>query len=172
MDLLGFVDHGYVTPPPFFFNGPTDTPQHHIYSTTLIYSVRVPVPPYLECHIQINVNMFCCWWLAQPVTMATAQPPLLRHPSYLRLPHGLFHQGHHDHCTYVQTCWQIAVGGGTRAERGRQPEMRWEWNGANESEPEDQRWQSSMREEEIHLNCWTEKLWWWWTEAKEDLPSS
>lgn len=116
MDLLGYVDHGYVTlPPPPFFNGPTDTPQRHIYSTTLIYSVRVPVPPYLECHIQINVNMFCCWWLAQPVTMATAQPPLLRHPSYLRLPHGFFHQGHHDHCTYVQTChqtcWQIAVGG-------------------------------------------------------------
>lgn len=167
-----------MLPPPrhlfFFFYGPTYTPQHHNYSSTLIYSPRLPVPP----SPRMPVNVF---WLAQPVTMATAQPPLLRHPSYLHLPHGFFHQQHHDHCTYSLTCRQKAVEGGTRAKHGwtTRKEMSVKWG------KRERTWGREMTKEhvrgcekEINVNCWIEKEWWWWTEEKEEheaiphLPSS
>lgn len=134
---------------------------------------------HLECHIQISVNKYRLCWLAQPVTMATAQPPSLRHPPYLRLPRGFFHRRQRKH--YIgsrEPAGRAPWGEGWWLNVDRQPEMRWEWNGAKESKPEDARWGMTKGRasgekacvEERKENCWIEKVRWWWNEGKEAIP--
>lgn len=103
-----------------------------------------------------NTDNRCCG-LAQPVATATAQPPPLRHPSYLHLPHGYFHRLHHDHYTYSLTCRQIAEGVEAGGEEDWTDNQKWD-----ESEMGQKRATLRMPDEGQHRSTWKEgkKLKW------------
>lgn len=192
-----FKSAGFAGPCWPWLCSPRPPPHTHFFMGQQIHHNTIIIPPHssilwgfqfllhLECHIQINVNMFWCWWLAQPACYHGNHPAASATASLLPPPPSWILSPAASWPLYILANLPADCrGGGTRAERGRttRNEMRVKW-GKRERTWGWEMTKAHVRggkacEEGINLNCWTEKVWWWWTEEKEEkeaiphLPSS